>query len=194
MKQAESLFGSPIPHQYHQEASPPYDQDEDEQEDSNHHNIRHIERLVSDEDELDFKSGDEQFFNNTPGIQSPQLSAVGGGTTTTTSGLRVPISSFHGLPPSRQLHEHFMKKSRGSVDMQRLPIINNSQSLSSSSGGTIGFSGGAGPVALGQSNSCKNIIGGAIIEGGSSSSDENKRPSTVQEQRTEEDAEDGAVT
>ena len=33
-----------------------------------------------------------------------------------------------------------------------------------------------------------------IIEGGSSSSEENKRPSTVQEQKTEEDAEDTSVS
>lgn len=44
------------------------------------------------------------------------------------------------------------------------------------------------------SNSCKNIIGNPIVERGSSSSDENKRPSTVQEQKTEEDAEDNTAT
>jgi hypothetical protein len=47
---------------------------------------------------------------------------------------------------------------------------------------------------LQSSNSCKSIIGVPIAEGGSSSSDENKRPSTVQEQRTEEDAEDNFAT
>lgn len=44
------------------------------------------------------------------------------------------------------------------------------------------------------SSSCKNIAGNPIIEGGSSSSDENKRPSIVQEQKTEEDAEDNPVS
>ena len=47
---------------------------------------------------------------------------------------------------------------------------------------------------LHSSNSCKSILGGTIVEGGSSSSDENKRPSTVQEQKTEEDAEDNYAT
>lgn len=32
------------------------------------------------------------------------------------------------------------------------------------------------------------------MEGGSSSSEENKRPSTVQEQKTEEDAEDTSIS
>jgi hypothetical protein len=39
------------------------------------------------------------------------------------------------------------------------------------------------------SNSCKTLSG-VIMEGGSTSSEENKRPSIVQEQKTEEDAED----
>jgi hypothetical protein len=51
-----------------------------------------------------------------------------------------------------------------------------------------------GGFILHSSNSCKNIIGNPIMEGGSSSSDENKRPSTVQEQKTEEDAEDNTAT
>lgn len=43
-----------------------------------------------------------------------------------------------------------------------------------------GVSGGASKGLLTNSNSCKNITG-AIIEGGSSSSEENKRPSIVHE-------------
>jgi len=48
--------------------------------------------------------------------------------------------------------------------------------------------------SLQTSNSCKNITGATIVEGGSSSSGENKRPSTVHEQKTEEDAEDNYST
>lgn len=46
---------------------------------------------------------------------------------------------------------------------------------------------GASKGLLMNSNSCKNIIPGTIMEGGSSSSEENKRPSIVHEQKTEED-------
>lgn len=56
-----------------------------------HHKF--IERLVCDDD-IDFKSGaDDQSSGSI--MQSPQLSAV--------SGLRVPVSTFHGYGPGINL-------------------------------------------------------------------------------------------
>ena len=43
---------------YNLENSPPYDQDEDDDEHNQHDNINFIEKLVCDGD-IDFKSGDE---------------------------------------------------------------------------------------------------------------------------------------
>jgi hypothetical protein len=86
----DSIFGSPIQlnyqfdtnsiHQtnYNIESSPPFDQEDDDPE----HNMnikRLIDNLVCD-DEIDYKSCDEQ--SNPSTMHSPQLSAV--------SGLRVP--------------------------------------------------------------------------------------------------------
>lgn len=87
------MFGSPIQYQLdslhpeNYEASPPYENDEEDNYQGN--SIKqYLDRLVSDE-EIEFKSGDEQSINS---MQSPQLSAVG-------TGLRVPVSTFHGYGP-----------------------------------------------------------------------------------------------
>lgn len=69
--QIDSIFSSPIPRSYiydtgsqkqnifNLEGSPPYDDDNEEHFQEHEHNIKFIEKLVCD-DEIDFKSNDEQ--------------------------------------------------------------------------------------------------------------------------------------
>jgi hypothetical protein len=93
-------------------------------------------------------------------MQSPDLS---------TTGLRMPHTNPYALAPGANL--------------------NNNARLTKQKTWSVDFQGGASKGLLSTSNSCKTIRG-VIIEGGSSSSEENKRPSIVHEQKTEEDAED----
>lgn len=102
--------------------------------------------------------------------------------------LRVPISAFPGAQITLQPGMLSLRQAKFK-QWPSMDFVNPGNSQNVGTSNPVGN--GASKGLLSASNSCKNI-NGAILEGGSSSSEENKRPSIVHEQKTEEDAEDNS--